>query len=114
MGRRADAQQGDRSVAFAPPAGQRVAGERARDRGATQAACASSPASQSQTADAGKAVHGAIHGLPVEQRQAIELAFFGGLSHVEIADRLSIPVGTIKARIRRGMLALRDRLEGNL
>ncbi len=81
---------------------------------ATQAACESSPASQSQTADAGKAVHGAIHGLPVEQRQAIELAFFGGLSHVEIADRLAIPVGTIKARIRRGMLALRDRLEGNL
>jgi len=52
--------------------------------------------------------------LPVEQRQAIELAFFGGLSQSEIAERLREPLGTIKARIRRGMLAMRDALEGAL
>ena len=81
---------------------------------ATQVCGDSSPASQSQVAEAGNAVHCAVHGLPDEQRQAIELAFFGGLSHMEIAVRLAIPVGTIKARIRRGMMALRDSLEGNL
>jgi RNA polymerase sigma-70 factor (ECF subfamily) len=39
------------------------------------------------------------------------MAFFGGLSHHEIADTLSQPLGTVKARIRRGMLKLRDGLE---
>ena len=52
--------------------------------------------------------------LPVEQRQAIELAFFGGFSQSEIAERLREPLGTVKARIRRGMLAMRDALEGAL
>jgi len=52
--------------------------------------------------------------LPVEQRQAIELAFFGGYSQSEVAERLREPLGTIKARIRRGMLAMRDALEGAL
>lgn len=52
--------------------------------------------------------------LPLEQRQAIELAFFGGFSQSEVAERLREPLGTIKARIRRGMLAMRDALEGAL
>ncbi len=50
--------------------------------------------------------------LPAEQSQAIEMAFFGDLSHHEISARLSQPLGTIKARIRRGMLKLRDGLKG--
>lgn len=53
----------------------------------------------------------ALHELGAEQRRAIELAFFGGLTQVEIASKLGQPVGTIKARIRRGMLQLRTRLE---
>ena len=50
--------------------------------------------------------------LPAEQSQVIEMAFFGDLSHHEISARLSQPLGTIKARIRRGLLKLRDALKG--
>lgn len=56
-------------------------------------------------------VRSAVHGLPADQRQAIELAFFGGLTHQEIAEQLQEPLGTVKARIRRGMLKLRDALQ---
>ncbi|MBC8001275.1 MAG: sigma-70 family RNA polymerase sigma factor [Opitutaceae bacterium] len=56
----------------------------------------------------------ALGRLPAEQRQAIEMAFFGGLTHSEIATQLGHPLGTAKARIRRGMMSLRDSLEGRL
>jgi RNA polymerase sigma-70 factor, ECF subfamily len=56
----------------------------------------------------------AIVELPVEQRQAIELAYFSGLTQDEISKKLNQPLGTIKARIRRGLLKLRDQLEGLL
>src|SRR6266853_4050756 len=55
-------------------------------------------------------IRSALGGLPHDQRQAIELAFFGGKTHTEIARELGEPIGTIKARIRRGMLKLRDSL----
>lgn len=64
--------------------------------------------------DGAALVKRSLMGLPTEQRQAIELAFFGGLSQSEIADHLKQPLGTIKARIRRGMITLRDALEGAL
>jgi RNA polymerase sigma-70 factor, ECF subfamily len=41
----------------------------------------------------------------------VELAFFGGLTHEQIAEKLGTPLGTIKARIRRGLLKLRDFLK---
>lgn len=53
-------------------------------------------------------VRRAVGGLPADQRSALELAFFGGLTQQEIAARLQEPLGTIKARIRRGLLKLRD------
>jgi len=51
-----------------------------------------------------------LNNLPSEQRETIELAFFEDLSHHEIATRLEQPLGTVKARIRRGLLKLREQL----
>ena len=60
------------------------------------------------------AVRGALEALPPDQQHAISLAFFGGMTHAEIAAALSEPLGTVKARIRRGMLKLRDDLEADV
>jgi RNA polymerase sigma-70 factor (ECF subfamily) len=56
------------------------------------------------------AVAKALGGLPEAQRAALELAYFGGLSHSEIAQQLDTPLGTVKARIRQGMLRMRELL----
>ena len=57
------------------------------------------------------AIRSEVSRLPQEQRQAIEMAFFGGMTHAEIAGALSEPLGTVKARIRRGLLKLRESLQ---
>jgi RNA polymerase sigma-70 factor (ECF subfamily) len=54
------------------------------------------------------AVRAAITQLPDAQRTALELAFFAGLTHVEVAEKLDIPLGTAKTRIRTALLKLRD------
>ncbi len=59
-------------------------------------------------------VRAALASLGTEQSQPIELAYFQGLTHEEIAARLKQPLGTIKARIRRGLLKLRDTLAAQL
>jgi RNA polymerase sigma-70 factor (ECF subfamily) len=57
-------------------------------------------------------VRAALACLPPEQRAALELAYFDGLSHGEIAARLEQPLGTVKTRIRLAMGKLRDVLAG--
>ena len=58
------------------------------------------------------AVRAAVAALPADQQRAVELAFFSGLTQQEIAEKLREPLGTVKARIRRGLLRLRDTLGG--
>jgi len=55
-------------------------------------------------------VRKALSELPQDQRHAIELAFFDGLTHVEISEKLNVPLGTIKTRIRLGLMKIRDHL----
>jgi RNA polymerase sigma-70 factor, ECF subfamily len=56
-------------------------------------------------------VRAALAQLNDSQREALDLAFFSGLTHTQIAEKLGTPLGTVKARIRRGLLALRDLLK---
>lgn len=59
-------------------------------------------------------VRAAVAGLSEPQRTALELAFFGGMTHVEVAEQLDIPLGTAKTRIRTALLKLRDALGDSL
>ena len=61
-------------------------------------------------ADWGRAlgkIQGALQSMPPPQRSALEMAFFEGLSHHEIAEKTGEPLGTIKTRIRAGLQTLR-------
>jgi RNA polymerase sigma-70 factor (ECF subfamily) len=64
------------------------------------------PAQAASNIDAASA-RAALDSLPPEQKQVIELAYFGGLSHTEIAAQLAAPIGTVKGRIRLGLDHLR-------
>ncbi|MFN7914848.1 MAG: sigma-70 family RNA polymerase sigma factor [Vicinamibacterales bacterium] len=56
-------------------------------------------------------VRGALGTLPPPQRMLIEAAFFEGYTHQELSERYGLPLGTVKARIRTGLLALRSQLQ---
>lgn len=68
-------------------------------------------ASVAQTLDA-ETVRAALAALTPEQRETIELGFFQGLSHQEIADRTGTPLGTVKSRMRNGLRKMRAHLAG--
>lgn len=69
------------------------------------------PALMTVLTDERKAVRNAMSVLPPEQRLAIQLAYFGGLTQQEIANQLGQPLGTVKTRIRLGMRKMRGALE---
>ncbi|HEX8286120.1 MAG TPA: sigma-70 family RNA polymerase sigma factor [Pyrinomonadaceae bacterium] len=56
-------------------------------------------------------VRAALDTLPAEQREVIELAYYGGMSHSEIAAATGLPLGTVKTRTRLGMMRLREMLK---
>ena len=61
---------------------------------------------------AAEKVRGVLGSMPVPQRTALEMAYFEGMSHSEIASKTGEPLGTIKTRIRSGLLALRKAFQG--
>ena len=62
--------------------------------------------------DEAETVRSAMGTLPSEQSQVIELAYFGGFTHTEIAEMLETPIGTIKGRMRLGLKKMRGQLSG--
>jgi RNA polymerase sigma-70 factor, ECF subfamily len=60
--------------------------------------------------EAAREVRGALSALPDDQLKVIELAYFGGLTHSEIAQSLGMPLGTVKGRMRLGMEKIRAKL----
>ena len=57
--------------------------------------------------DEANTVRGALAELPAEQRAVIELAYFGGFTHLQIAEMLELPIGTVKCRMRLGLTKMR-------
>src|SRR5215471_2839988 len=72
------------------------------------------PESLAIAGQASRSVIRALAAVPSEQRQALELAFFAGLSHSEIADQLGEPLGTVKTRIRMAVAKLRELLRNTI
>jgi RNA polymerase sigma-70 factor (ECF subfamily) len=70
------------------------------------------PARAAELTDLRERITGALRTLPEEQREALQLAYFEGLSQSEIAERTGQPLGTIKTRTRLAMQKLRDLLAG--
>jgi RNA polymerase sigma-70 factor (ECF subfamily) len=85
-------------------------GDRGNEALASDASAGESTADHVNRNDEAARVRSILNQLPPDQREAIELAFFSDLTHYEIAQRLNQPLGTIKARIRRGLLRLKERI----
>ena len=112
------------NVSLGPPAAWlvRIARNRAIDRlranavrlraveSAPEPEPADNPESRAGVSEQQRAVMRALESLPAEQRVLIEQAYFLGLTQSELAERFKLPLGTVKTRIRTGMLALREQL----
>ncbi len=61
-----------------------------------------------------RTVRAALGGLPEQQVKVIELAYFGGFTHTQIAEMLQMPIGTVKGRMRLGLEKLRRQLAGEM
>jgi RNA polymerase sigma-70 factor, ECF subfamily len=88
---------------------------RAETRSQADVALAPVPEQPDETAsrsERSRTLKRALAELPAEQRRAIEIAYFEGLSHSEIAERERMPLGTVKTRIRDGVLRLREKFVG--
>jgi RNA polymerase sigma-70 factor, ECF subfamily len=72
------------------------------------------PAERAEESYTAWRVHRALESLASNEREVIELAYYGGLSQSEVADYLNIPLGTVKTRTRAGLAHLADLLEGEL
>jgi RNA polymerase sigma-70 factor (ECF subfamily) len=95
-----------------PVSADRYAGDAPATRDESRAGDpAMDPQSAAEAEEIHAAVRAALGALPSVQRAAIELAYFGGLTQGEIAEATGMPLGTIKSRIRMGMLALQMELE---
>jgi RNA polymerase sigma-70 factor, ECF subfamily len=97
-------------------------GAKALDRATTQSPYAppamaewtSDPADGLERTERERHVAAAVHALPSDVRQIVELGFFEGLSHSEIAERLGLPLGTVKSRMCRAFRLLRGSLRDHL
>jgi RNA polymerase sigma-70 factor, ECF subfamily len=72
------------------------------------------PADRAEAGYVSWRVHRALEGLPRNERDVLELAYWGGLSQSEVAEFLGIPLGTVKTRTRAGLGRMADLLEGEL
>jgi RNA polymerase sigma-70 factor, ECF subfamily len=79
----------------------------------SHAASSEDPEEASLFAERRRQIRHALNALSADQRQVIEIAYFSGLSQSEIAARLNIPLGTVKTRMRVGLMKLRDLLRPN-
>lgn len=88
----------------------RVARKRTTAEDPSEVTAVCRPDETAELVERRRLVRTAMEGLPADQRTALALAYYEGLSHAQIAERLQEPLGTVKTRIRQAMIALRRAL----